>query len=55
MENSPDVGVARLQVFREIHPREIHVLPALPLTPIGKIDRKAPLRELLTSHEGATT
>jgi long-chain acyl-CoA synthetase len=29
------------------YPREIHVVPALPLTPVGKADRKA-LRELLT-------
>ena len=29
------------------YPREIHVLPALPLTPVGKTDRKA-LRDLLT-------
>jgi len=30
------------------YPREIHVLPALPLTPVGKLDRKA-LRENLTT------
>jgi long-chain acyl-CoA synthetase len=29
------------------YPREIHVVGALPLTPVGKADRKA-LRELLT-------
>ena len=28
------------------YPREIHVVEALPLTPVGKADRKA-LRELL--------
>jgi long-chain acyl-CoA synthetase len=36
------------------YPREIHVLDALPLTPIGKPDRKA-LRELLTVQGGTTT
>ena len=35
------------------YPREIHVLDALPLTPIGKPDRKA-LRELLTVQGGTT-
>jgi len=35
------------------YPREIHVLDALPLTPIGKADRKA-LRELLTVQGGTT-
>jgi long-chain acyl-CoA synthetase len=35
------------------YPREIHVLDALPLTPIGKLDRKA-LRELLTVQGGTT-
>ncbi|MFL5969760.1 MAG: class I adenylate-forming enzyme family protein [Gaiellaceae bacterium] len=34
------------------YPREIHVVDALPLTPIGKADRKA-LRELLATEEGA--
>ena len=23
------------------YPREVHVVPSLPLTPVGKIDRKA--------------
>jgi long-chain acyl-CoA synthetase len=31
------------------YPREIHVLPTLPLTPVGKTDRKA-LRDLLQSE-----
>jgi long-chain acyl-CoA synthetase len=35
------------------YPREIHVLDALPLTPIGKLDRQA-LRELLTVQGGTT-
>ena len=33
------------------YPREIHVLDALPLTPVGKLDRKA-LRELLNGAGG---
>jgi long-chain acyl-CoA synthetase len=36
------------------YPREIHVVETLPLTPIGKTDRKA-LRELLAAREGAQT
>jgi long-chain acyl-CoA synthetase len=35
------------------YPREVHVLPALPLTPVGKLDRKA-LRENLTTVQGGT-
>ena len=38
------------------YPREVHILPALPLTPVGKLDRKA-LRENLmamTDTENAT-
>jgi len=35
------------------YPREIHVLDTLPLTPIGKLDRKA-LRERLTMQGGRT-
>jgi long-chain acyl-CoA synthetase len=35
------------------YPREIHVLEALPLTPVGKADRKA-LREVLTTQGGMT-
>jgi long-chain acyl-CoA synthetase len=34
------------------YPREIHVLDALPLTPVGKADRKA-LREALAAQGGA--
>jgi long-chain acyl-CoA synthetase len=40
------VGFARERLGGYKYPREIHVLEALPLTPIGKADRKA-LRELL--------
>jgi long-chain acyl-CoA synthetase len=34
------------------YPREVHVLDALPLTPVGKADRKA-LRAVLAAREGA--
>jgi long-chain acyl-CoA synthetase len=44
-------GKERLGSYK--YPREIHVVDALPLTPVGKVDRKA-LRELLI-REGATT
>jgi long-chain acyl-CoA synthetase len=44
-------GKERLGGYK--YPREIHVLDALPLTPIGKLDRKA-LRERLTVLGGAT-
>ena len=44
-------GKERLGGYK--YPREIHVLDALPLTPVGKVDRKA-LRELLI-REGAKT
>jgi len=43
-------GKERLGGYK--YPREIHVVDALPLTPVGKVDRKA-LRELLI-REGAT-
>ena len=35
------------------YPREIHVLDVLPLTPVGKADRKA-LRAALAEQEGVT-
>ena len=44
-------GKERLGGYK--YPREIHVLDALPLTPIGKLDRKA-LREQLTLQGGRT-
>ena len=34
------------------YPRQIHIVDALPLTPVGKPDRKA-LREQLTMERGA--
>ena len=43
-------GKERLGGYK--YPREIHVVDALPLTPVGKVDRKA-LRELLTIRGGA--
>ena len=44
-------GKRRLGGYK--YPREIHVLDALPLTPIGKLDRNA-LREKLTVQGGTT-
>jgi long-chain acyl-CoA synthetase len=35
------VAWARQRVGGYKYPREVHVLPAVPLTPVGKIDRKA--------------
>jgi long-chain acyl-CoA synthetase len=45
-------GKGRLGGYK--YPREVHVVDALPLTPVGKVDRKA-LRELLTVQGGTTT
>jgi long-chain acyl-CoA synthetase len=47
-----EFGRARLGGYK--YPREIHVLDALPLTPVGKLDRKA-LRDQLTVQGGAKT
>ncbi len=44
-------GKKRLGGYK--YPREIHVLEALPLTPVGKLDRNA-LRERLTLQGGTT-
>ena len=44
-------GKKRLGGYK--YPREIHVVDTLPLTPVGKIDRRA-LRELLTVQGGTT-
>jgi long-chain acyl-CoA synthetase len=44
-EELVEFGRRRLGGYK--YPREIHVLPTLPLTPVGKTDRKA-LRQLLT-------
>ncbi len=45
-------GKERLGGYK--YPREVHVVDTLPLTPVGKVDRKA-LRELLTTREGVET
>jgi long-chain acyl-CoA synthetase len=45
-------GKKRLGGYK--YPREIHILEALPLTPVGKLDRNA-LRERLTTLQGGTT
>jgi long-chain acyl-CoA synthetase len=44
-------GKERLGGYK--YPREVHVLDALPLTPVGKVDRKA-LREQLTVLQGGS-
>jgi long-chain acyl-CoA synthetase len=43
-------GRTRLGGYK--YPREVHIVDALPLTPVGKADRKA-LRERLTMERGA--
>ena len=35
------VGFARARLSAYKYPREVHVLDDLPLTPVGKVDRKA--------------
>jgi long-chain acyl-CoA synthetase len=54
-DTTPDELVAfgkeRLGGYK--YPREIHVVDALPLTPVGKVDRKA-LRKQLTLQGGTT-
>jgi long-chain acyl-CoA synthetase len=54
-EIAPDelVAFGRRRLGGYKYPREIQVLDALPLTPIGKLDRKA-LRERLTMQGGRT-
>ena len=54
-EVAPDelVAFGRQRLGGYKYPREIHVLDALPLTPIGKLDRKT-LREQLTMQGGRT-
>jgi long-chain acyl-CoA synthetase len=54
-EISPEelVAFGRERLGGYKYPREIHVLDALPLTPVGKPDRKA-LRKLLTVEGGRT-
>ena len=50
LEELVSFGRERLGGYK--YPREIHVVGALPLTPVGKLDRKA-LREQLTIQKGA--
>jgi long-chain acyl-CoA synthetase len=54
-EIAPDelIAFGRQRLGGYKYPREIHVLDALPLTPIGKLDRKT-LREQLTMQGGRT-
>jgi long-chain acyl-CoA synthetase len=54
-EIAPDelIAFGRERLGGYKYPREIHVLDALPLTSIGKLDRNA-LRELLTVQGGTT-
>jgi long-chain acyl-CoA synthetase len=54
-EAAPDelVAFARERLGGYKYPREIHVLESLPLTPVGKVDRKA-LRERLNVRGGTT-
>jgi long-chain acyl-CoA synthetase len=51
---TPDelVAFAKERLGGYKYPREVHVVDTLPLTPVGKVDRKA-LRELLAIEEGA--
>jgi long-chain acyl-CoA synthetase len=46
------VAFAKERIGGYKYPREVHVLPSLPLTPVGKIDRKA-LRERLPQEATA--
>jgi long-chain acyl-CoA synthetase len=50
LEELVSFGRERLGGYK--YPREIHVVDTLPLTPVGKLDRKA-LREQLTMEKGA--
>jgi long-chain acyl-CoA synthetase len=47
---TPDqlIEFARERVGRHKYPREVHIVDAVPLTPVGKVDRKA-LRRVLSS------
>jgi long-chain acyl-CoA synthetase len=51
---TPDdlMAFGRMRLGGYKYPREVHVVDALPLTPVGKPDRKA-LRERLTMQKGA--
>ena len=45
------VAYAKERIGGYKYPREVHVLPSLPLTPVGKVNRKA-LREQVPVREG---
>jgi long-chain acyl-CoA synthetase len=53
-QTRPDelVGWARERIGGYKYPREVHIVDAVPLTPVGKIDRKA-LRSSLAASGGA--
>jgi long-chain acyl-CoA synthetase len=52
-EVDPDdlVAWARTRIGGYKYPREVHVVPALPLTPVGKVDRKTLRARLLEKAE----
>jgi long-chain acyl-CoA synthetase len=53
VEDQELVAFGRERLGGYKYPREVHVLDALPLTPVGKADRKA-LREVLAAQGGVT-
>ena len=53
VEDEELVAFGRERLGGYKYPREVHVLDALPLTPVGKADRKA-LREVLAAQGGVT-
>ena len=53
VEDGELVAFGRERLGGYKYPREVHVLDALPLTPVGKADRKA-LREVLAAQGGMT-
>ena len=46
------VAFAKERIGSYKYPREVHVVPSLPLTPVGKVDRKK-LRERLREEATA--
>jgi long-chain acyl-CoA synthetase len=48
------VGFARAQLAATKYPREIHIVASIPLTSVGKLDRKA-LRAQLAGREAQPT
>jgi long-chain acyl-CoA synthetase len=53
VEDKELVAFGRERLGGYKYPREVHVLDALPLTPVGKADRKA-LRDVLAAQGGVT-